>query len=371
MPGKLQLDRIIKTIREDISHGHALVVSGMLFLIFAQLTWWLVFFELNQRKAQKLLAHYHMLFQDTLSGNLNPEKYEDLLEYKDGKYNIRSEISKVMQEEHQKYLIMLISETSFTLLIISYGSFRVIRSIRRERKLVHERNIFMNSVSHELKTPLSTILLNLQTLLKRPGLSEKDRVEMLHEGIEGVKRLEDQVNNLLLGGEILRNKGKFGKPHLSSDNDECDAVKTINKYMDEHHIFFSNHNVSLHMDIPDYLNIRLSCDLFYKVISNLMGNAVQYSGENPDVTLELKLNPDHSSTSLLIVSDRGNGIPEDELTNIFKPLYRLNKTTGPIRGTGMGLYIVREIVHSCGGSITAFSEDEKPGTRFEVRLPLV
>ncbi|MDH5655515.1 MAG: hypothetical protein OEZ34_06375, partial [Spirochaetia bacterium] len=125
---KRKIKRFLKSIKEDISHGHALIVSGMLFLIFAQLTWWLVFFEINQKKSRELLSRYHSLFNDSFQGKLKVETYSDLISLKDGAPVIKSDIADAMQEEHKKYLIMLISETTFTLLVISYGSFRVIRS---------------------------------------------------------------------------------------------------------------------------------------------------------------------------------------------------------------------------------------------------
>ena len=363
---RLKFKRIIKSVKDDISHGHALIVSGMLFLIFAQLIWWLIFFEINQKRTLELFSRYHTLFGMALSGNINGEDYGDLIIRKEnGAYEIRREIPELMQEEHKKYLIMLISETAFTLIIISYGSFRVIRSLRREKKLVNERNMFMNSVSHELKTPLSTILLNLQTLLKHPELADQEKNEMIHEGIEGVRRLEEQVNNLLLGGEILRNKNNH-QSHSLRIIEDCDAAKVAHKYLKDHEIYFKNHDVKLSAHIPESLPVHISGDFLYKVLSNLISNAVQYSGNNPQITLTIE--KENNGSVLLSVSDCGQGIPEDELHNIFKPLYRLEKKSSSIRGTGMGLYIVREIITSCDGSIRAFSSPDN-GTRFEVRLP--
>ncbi|MDH5657376.1 MAG: HAMP domain-containing histidine kinase, partial [Spirochaetia bacterium] len=217
--------------------------------------------------------------------------------------------------------------------------------------------------------PLSTILLNLQTMLKHPGLREEEKKEMLQEGIEGVKRLEEQVNNLLMGGEILRNKGKH-RGHSFSVLEECDSVKVIQKYLTEHVIYFKNHHVSIQKNIPESMNLHISRDLLYKVLSNIISNAIQYSGERPEIFLDLRIDGARPEFCILTISDNGPGIPEDELQNIFKPLYRLEKKSAPIRGTGMGLYIVKEIILSCDGLIQAFSSNEEPGTKFEVRLPL-
>jgi len=359
--------KIFKRISDGIPRGNVIVVAGMLFLIFAQLIWWVIFFEINHDRSDQDATAYDAIIIAILNRETAPSDHPDLF-YRDenGVYHVRPELKNRRDEEHLHNLLMLASETAFTLLVISYGSFRIIRSILRERRLIRERNIFLNSVTHELKTPLASILLNLQTLEKRE-LPPSSRNELIHEGIEGVRRLEEQINNLLLGGELLRNK--TGQGITDPSKQRCDPLKVIKHYLQQNKSFFKKSHAVVTFAHGKSLAIAIHPDLFEKIVSNLVGNAIRYSGERPEVVIDMNEDSTHPRFALLSVSDNGPGIPPEELETIFKPLYRLEGKSAPVRGSGMGLYIVREIAESVGGDVRSFS-GERGGSRFAVRLPI-
>jgi signal transduction histidine kinase len=352
----------------DLSRANTAVVIGMLALIFAQLIWWILFFEIHYRKNEALRIEYNHLLTGVLNGNIDRSELAHLiLREESGRHIINPAVEEAYSSEHRRYLWMLISETAFTLIVISYGSLRVVRSIKREHRLIRERNVFLNSVTHELKTPLAGILLNLQTLEKR-RLSENSKRELIHDGIEGVRRLEEQINNLLMGGEILhRRESRRNLPDTGERS--CDASSLIHRYVEEQRSYLKKCGCRLSLELPETAPIAMDSDLFVKVISNLIGNAVRYSPERPEIGIRIGPDPQKTSICLIRIEDKGYGIPPEELDNIFKPMYRIERGAGPVRGSGMGLYIVREIIESSGGTIRALSKGEGSGSLFELRIP--
>ena len=354
-----------RKLKSILSGGNALIIGGMLFLIFAQMTWWIIFFEINYRSEEKRILDSQLRLETVLNHpQLQVENIPDLIR-EDGKWKIDPSVNKKAAANHKRKLIMLMSETLFALLVVSYGSFRVFRSVVRERRLNHERNLFINSVSHELKTPLASILLNLQTMEKRK-LSEQDQKQLIEEGIESVRRLEDQLNNLLLGAEILRKRSDHSLKDFGG-RAACNPSEVIKKYLNSNRSFFEKNSVTLHTNLIEDIEIQIPEDYFSKIAGNLISNAVQYSGNHPEITIELTKEKNYG---LLKVEDKGQGIPKKEQFNIFQALYRLEKNTRPIRGSGMGLYISKEITEAYRGNILVHSSGENKGSKFEVRLPL-
>ena len=361
----------------------------MFVLLCAQLIWWIIFFEINYRERVVLERKLYQARLNLARGRQTPWQELKYLEFVDGKYRIKSGALQKIDAEHRRKLFMLISETFFFLTVISYGSYRVFRSIRRELKLVQDRQTFIHSVSHELKTPLSSILLGLQTLQKRK-LSPEKQEELLASGVQDVRRLDAQVNNLLAAGAILRKKGK--KSELAPGaNEIIDLALHLNDYLTS-----VNNNTELNRaeiinKVRGPLEVKINPDLFRKVCDSVIQNAIQYSGESPRLIIRSKrtsgprfFNRNRAGYILLEFIDNGPGIPTRERKNVFLPLYRLSKSRRPVRGSGMGLYIAREILRSAGGDIRIKSgepapvtdsdagghtDDFEPGAIFEVSLP--
>ncbi len=340
-----------------------LAVSALLALLFVQLSWWLVFFESN-RKEYDLLQNQIDQISLRDSQKLPDSRLPPDIIRQSGKLVIRPEVLDKRRREHRRKIMMLISETIFVLSVITYGSYRIIRSMQAQIRLGEERDIFLNSVSHELKTPIASILLNAQTMIKR-DMPRQKRTELLEESIAEARRLEDQVGNLLLSRELGRKKFVGGPLQT------VDAASAVRSFLDRNQILIRREDVRIDVQMPEKVILALDKELFSKILGNLLQNSISYSTGKPFIKIRLSVESKfYRKSAVLEFADNGSGIPKEELENIFKPFYRLSNDRGVVRGTGLGLHIVRQILINAGGTIGAESEGPGRGTVFTLRLPL-
>ncbi|MEQ9366082.1 MAG: HAMP domain-containing sensor histidine kinase, partial [Leptospirales bacterium] len=303
--------------------------------------------------------------------------------FADGRYGLDPAELARRDSATRRAFFMLVSETIFVILVCSYGTLRVMRTILRERRLGHERQIFIDSVTHELKTPLASILLNLQTILKRdPPKAGRD--ELIQDSIDDVRRLEEQLNNILLSGRLGRRSANEGGPAKDDARQNAlaantEAVNAIRNFFQENAKRFEQAGLASRLDLPEHLHLRIDLDSFRTILSNLLQNTIQYAGSGrPEIQISAKSKNDREA--LLIFKDAGPGIPATERENVFQPFYRLNEGQRPVRGSGMGLYLARELARNAGGDVRVAPSDQKeggagarsgtPGATIEVRLPL-
>jgi signal transduction histidine kinase len=346
-----------------------IVMTGMLGLLLLQLTWWLIFFEIRHDEYNAVRKENDFL-REAIANEEIPRYLPDGreitegLERRDGAFVASADRLEARREAHRRRRFMLISETIFLMCVLIYGHYRVIRALLREWRLVKDRNNLIQSVTHELKTPLAAASLHLQTLRKR-NLPEEQRAQLLDESIADLRRLEERINNLLTGSALLR-----GQPTTSEKarDTNADAVTLLENYRSENAAYLRERSVELIVTAPEQMPVRLDAALLEKVISNLIQNAVQHSPAGERVRVELEQDPGSRRLCILRVRDAGPGIPAEERERVFQPLVRLEHASTDYRGSGMGLYIVREILNAAGGSIRL---DEAPGGGLvaEARLP--
>ncbi len=345
-----------------------LIALGMLALIVAQLVWWLIFFQRNENESARLRSELDAarlaLANAGIEGDRSGLRYDAGTQ----RWLPDPEVQARRAAESRRRFIMLLSETIFVILVIGYGHVRVIRAVQRERKLNHERHVFIDSVTHELKTPLTSILLNLQTVLKRDPPPEQRR-ELIEAGIADTRRLEEQLNNILHSGRLARRGSTPGAqtaPGLS-------LRRCLEQYFAENKARLEGLGLlpeNLSIAVPSELCIAMHADDFRRVVDNLVQNAVTYTGERPPV-LKIEASSDRGRRLIILrFADQGAGIPPAELDNVFHAFYRLTgEGRRPVRGSGIGLYIVKEIVEGSGGRVRAFSEGTGRGACFELRIP--
>lgn len=241
--------------------------------------------------------------------------------------------------------------------LIVYTVFLVVEIKRNE-----EHDTFINSVTHELKTPLASIRLYLDTLKTRP-VGDAQRQEFYDVMLADVERLRHTVDQVLKAG-VAREKRRpvFRTPlDMGELARECVDLAVMRHHLQPGAIALEAHDGAS-------LTVSGDAEELRTVITNLLDNAVKYSGNDVRVTVSLAApSPD---TIWVRVQDRGVGIPRKQLKRIFKRFYRVQaRGIRQVKGTGLGLYIVRTIARAHGGRVFAQSEGEGRGATFTVELP--
>jgi two-component system, OmpR family, sensor histidine kinase SenX3 len=243
---------------------------------------------------------------------------------------------------------------------LSVNTVFLVREIRRNE----QQDSFLNAVTHELKTPIASIRMYLETLESRQ-LDERQRHEFYRIMLEDTDRLLGTVEQVLKAGEARQRSNRKNWQEL----DFSELVKSALELTRlRHHL--APENLRFGVAPPEGLLVLGSPEELRTVVFNLFENAVKYSGEKREIVVDVRT-PDMDKV-LLSVHDLGIGIPRSELKRIFHRFYRAtNPLAGQVKGTGLGLFIVRSIARRHGGDVFAESEGEGRGSTFTVRLPRV
>ncbi len=236
----------------------------------------------------------------------------------------------------------------------------LVREIRRNE----QHDSFINAVTHELKTPIASIRLYLQTLQRRE-VDVEQRREFYQSMLLDTERLLHTVEQVLKAGEAVQRKSPAQRLPLEFNSlvRECMDLARV-----RHHLQAEA------LDYRESLNGAGSADVtgdpeeLRTAVSNLLDNAVKYSPDGVHISVEVDV-PDAEHV-VLRVRDRGVGIPQHELKRIFKRFYRVaHRSLSGVKGTGLGLFIVRSIARKHGGQVFAHSEGLGKGTTVTLELP--
>lgn len=242
--------------------------------------------------------------------------------------------------------------------IIVYTVF-LVRELRRN----DQHDAFINSVTHELKTPIASIRLYLETLQARE-VSEPQRREFYRIMLADTHRLQQTVEQVLKAGVAGQ---RIGLQHRAPVDVAALAAEVTETARLRHHLPVDTMIVSMATPSTTGLFVDGDAEQLRTVLSNLLDNAVKYSRDRVHIAVEVAAPaPD---TVWVRVKDRGIGIPRSQLRRIFNRFYRFQTRGFNVKGTGLGLYIVRSIVKQHGGRVFAASEGEGHGATFTVELP--
>jgi two-component system sensor histidine kinase SenX3 len=257
-----------------------------------------------------------------------------------------------------KVVLGIIFFVAITTGLILNTSF-LVREIRRNE----QHDSFINAVTHELKTPIASIRLYLQTL-QRHDVDETKRREFYQSMLEDTDRLLGTVEQVLKAGEAGHKKTVRRVP--------LDFGKLVRECVDVTRARYQLQTDMLRFEQKSQNGFRPvvtgDAEELRTAVSNLLDNAVKYSPSGIDIFVRLEI-PDEKHVTLS-VQDHGVGIPAEELKRIFRRFYRVpTRTLNRVKGTGLGLFIVRAIASKHGGRVFAQSEGEGRGTTVFLELP--
>jgi signal transduction histidine kinase len=244
------------------------------------------------------------------------------------------------------------------LIVFSVGNILI---ILRQKRISEIRNDFISNMTHELKTPISSISLASQMIGDRSISKDKKNLDK----ISGI--LKDESLRLKYQVEKVLQASAFDRGKIKMKMVETDIHSIINRAIDNFRLQISDTDGKLTRDFgaTDPL-LKVDENHVFNIISNLLDNAIKYSNGSPDIKIKTS---DDSRHLVISIADKGIGIKKDDIKRIFDKFYRV--PTGNIhnvKGFGLGLSYVKKIVEEHNASISVHSQVNK-GTRFEIRFP--
>ena len=291
---------------------------------------------IDQRFNGNYIAEYANLSDDTkfIRLAINPKKIEEL------KF-----------ERYQQRNIWLY-QSILLLFLVGVGIYGVFSSIEKIYKLNKQQNNFLLSVTHEFKTPIAVIRLMLQTS-KHPKVNDEKRIELVDNSIQSTHRLEELAENMLTAMQIESNAYQYNLSPVDYSN-------LVNKVINNQQI---KGQISAEVE-PDIV-VEGDDFILRMVVNNLIENAFKYSNNQP---IEVSLTKDQKWKRLSI-KDQGIGLKNEDYKNIFKKFYRVqDEETRVSKGTGLGLFIVKQAVEKHSGKVFVSANADK-GSTFTILLP--
>jgi len=236
----------------------------------------------------------------------------------------------------------------------------LVREVRRNE----QQDSFLNAVTHELKTPITSIRLYLETLQQRQ-LDEAQRREFYQVMLQDTQRLMGTVEQVLRAARVTQKDATLHRSEIDVGPLIQDAVELARS---RHHLPAGAMTWELDGKPAEQLSVTGDREELSAVLSNVLDNAVKYSPKDPHIRVDV-VTPDLEHVQIK-VQDNGIGIPTGELKRVFKRFYRvLSPATQQVKGSGLGLFIVRAITRRHGGRTWVESEGAGKGTTVTIELP--
>ena len=251
---------------------------------------------------------------------------------------------------------MILGEGFVFILILMAGFWQIQKSIKKEIELSQNQNNFMLSITHELKTPLTSIQLALQTLSSRRELKEPQKQALVDKAIAENDRLKILIDNII-NASRLDNKG------ISTDKTDVDMILVLKEIIKNYE---KRYNIkSIRLDADESAIVYVDAFMIETSINNILENAIKYGGAQ-EIKISLKKK---GANCLISIFDRGPGIKEPHQNAIFNKFFRIgNEETRSKKGSGLGLYIAKQFIQLHGGDVF-YQQNEPVGSIFTISLP--
>jgi signal transduction histidine kinase len=276
-------------------------------------------------------------------------------------FTLKPEVLAQVKNKAFHRVVMFISEGSFFVLLTLFGAFMIYRTLHQSEELKLQQENFIHAVTHEFKIPVASIKLYLETMASQK--IDKDKcLSLVPRMLDDCRRLELLVDNVLEAGRLTRQSHHL---KLSSANLSADLAE----YIEELNPLIERSHLKLTTDIEPDLCVRTDYQALRRVVSALVDNAIKYS---PEARRELTITAKRvGNQCVLAFADQGVGIEPHECRKIFDRFYRTGmESTRSVKGTGLGLFLVKEIVAEHGGSVEVYSDGPDCGSTFIITLPL-
>lgn len=305
----------------------------LLAYLIAALAWWYI--ELRQQNLEMFAFKKDLLRMDMPDYDLLMDRITD---------------------ERDRNAAQYAGEGLMFLVLTLLGAVFVYRAARRQIRFDMMQENFLMAVTHELKTPISILRLNLETMLKFP-LEEPDRRRMMQQGVVETERLNELCENILLSSRL-----ESASQQLEKQSVELSIL--LKEAADTYHQRVPSRTISI--DRTEQATLAGDPLLLRLCLHNLIDNAIKYSPTDTTVSLRAEATP---SGFRITVADEGIGVPDAEKEKIFGRFYRSgSEATRKAKGTGLGLYLSRKIAQAHGGTLKV--RDNRPqGSIFVMEIP--
>lgn len=243
------------------------------------------------------------------------------------------------------------------LVAMSLGVVLILRDIAREKHMARLRSDFISNVTHELKTPLTSIRMYAESLMMGRVKSDSVQKEYLSIVVTETDRLKRIINNILEFSKMEKGKPEY---HFVNSN----IASILKSAIQEMNYWLEKEGFDVVTELDETIYTEVDPEKMKQAINNLLSNAIKYSTDTKKIFVRLFKKPEHVCIE---VEDQGMGIQEDKLSRIFEQFYRIEQKES-ISGTGLGLTVVKEIIEAHNGTISVTSEIGK-GSRFMISLP--
>ncbi|HEX7005448.1 MAG TPA: HAMP domain-containing sensor histidine kinase [Trueperaceae bacterium] len=350
--------------------GTRIAFTVIILFVLAQVGWWVLF----QERYLSNVTEYRLedwqrdletaneaLAAGSVAADVLLERYPHLALGEDGRFTIDSQVRDRFVGQQRGYLRMFAYEVPFFVLTVLASLIFIASTLRNERELKRRQQNFMSAVTHEFKTPLSTLRLLVETALMRPLNQEKSRNYLQRMAAE-ITRLEQTSEQVLASARLEQaNVPAPLAPH--------DLNRLVRQQVEHLRPSLEARGAVVTLELPpEPVSVSLDENAFAIALGNLLDNAVKYTpGDVKQVTVRVE---NEADLALLHVEDRGVGIPEGERSRIFERFYRSgDEMTREAPGMGLGLHLVRSTVEAMNGWVRCENRDQG-GSRFTVVLPL-
>jgi len=289
-----------------------------------------------------------------------PVEPDDLLLVDNSAYlTLRQDVLEAMEKERTLILWRTAGQGGLMVAVVLLGMVYIYRKLNTELDLKLQQRNFIASVTHELKTPIASLRVWIETIFTRQLDEErKERIQKLMDG--DLQRLTELVGNLLEAARAEAGQLEYNPVPLEL----APWIRSVSEGMDHR---LGQGLLGLRLELAEGVWANADPRRLATVLENLLSNAFKYASEPRSTVITLDGNKDEV---FIVVSDRGNGIHPREIPRLFQRFYRVgDEMTRAVPGTGLGLFLCKEIIQRHHGEIRASSLGSGLGTTFTVRLP--